>query len=99
MLNENRSSLGAAWCTRIHSPVRTWTPVFGSESKADGPPSCQYKRTSGKIEATHVNDGLHRNNVSMAAARTAWLSAPVFETTLTMSTPELLGWLCTHVFA
>src|SRR6516165_6044657 len=91
MLNENRSSLGAARCTRIHSPVRTWSPVFGSESSADGPPTCQYKRTSGKSEATDASAGLHRSKACMTAARAAWLFAPVFETTLTMSTPESLG--------
>src|SRR6516162_2843578 len=77
MLNENRSSLGAARCTRIHSPVRTWTPVFGSESRADAPPTCQYRRTSGKTEARDASDGVHRNNTSMTTIRTAWLFAPV----------------------
>src|SRR5215831_12617185 len=94
MLNENRSSLGTVRCTRIHSPVRTWSPVFGSESRADGPPTCQYRRTSGKSEATDDSDGVHRNNASMTAARTVWLFAPVFDTALTISTPEPLGWLC-----
>jgi len=57
MLNENRSSLGTAWCTRIHSPVLTWTPVFGSESRAEGLPSCQYNRSSGRPKASDVSDG------------------------------------------
>src|SRR5258708_38930018 len=45
---------------RIHSPVLTWTPVFGSESRAEGPPSCQYNRSRGRKKARDVSDGIQR---------------------------------------
>src|SRR5271157_376302 len=75
MLNENKSCVGIARWVRIHSPARTWTPVSGSFSKAEGPPNCQYSRTAGRRKASEVREGTQRKPTLVGAPSIETLSA------------------------